>query len=47
LSQLRVGFEEVVHNTIEFDHLMLYACTHRSSPPGNRIKARTSILPFR
>jgi hypothetical protein len=47
LSQLRVGFEEVVHNTIEFDHLMLYACTHRSSPPGNRIKARTSILLFR
>jgi hypothetical protein len=23
VSQLRVSFEEVVHNTIEFDHLML------------------------
>jgi hypothetical protein len=36
LSQLRVGFEGVVHNTIEFDHLLLSAGTHRSSSSGKQ-----------
>src|SRR5712691_4081977 len=36
VGQARMGFQEFVHKTIEFDHLMLYADTHRSSPSGKQ-----------
>jgi hypothetical protein len=46
LGQAWMGFQEFVHKTIEFDHLMLYAGIHRSSPPRSGIKGRASILLF-
>jgi hypothetical protein len=49
VGQLRVGFQEFVHKTIEFNHLMLYARIHRSSPSGkwNQRSRFDSTLPWR
>ena len=36
VRQARMRFQEIVHKTIDFGHLMLYAGTHRSSPSGEQ-----------
>jgi hypothetical protein len=49
LGPSRVSFEEFIHKTIEFDHLLFYIDTHRSSPSGkqNQRSRFDSTLPPR